>query len=343
MLIMKNRRAAGRSVRGGRRLSSPPSVTWPLIALIAGVFPAEAATLRPVVALSGPLVHLRDLFEDAGTHANRVLGPGPGPGGRIIVGAAQLGAIARQFGVDWRPASAGERAILEWPGRPMRREDALDAVRDALVAAGADPESIIEMAGFSAPLVPLGSSPRPLVAQVDFNADTRRFTAVLSVTADGMDPITTRIAGRVDTLVELPVPAVRLPSGTVLRAQDLQMARVSTSLARDDVVTDLARVVGMQLKRPALPNQPILVSDLIKPAVVGRDSAVRLTLDAGGLSLSGQGIALEAGAIGERIRVRNPSSRAVLEAEVIAPGVVRVAPDGAPLFTRRQAPTRGFR
>jgi flagella basal body P-ring formation protein FlgA len=215
---------------------------------------------------------------------------------------------------------SGERAILEWPGRPMRREDAIEAVRDALVAGGADPDCVVEMAGFTAPVVPVGSHPRPAVAQMDFNANTGRFTAMLSVTAEGMDPITTRIAGQVDTLVEIPVPAIRLASGAVVRAEDLRMTRVSLSQAKGEVVRDPSQAVGMQLKRSVTPNQPISTTDLIRPAVVGRDSIVRIVLDSQGLSLSGQGIALEAGTMGERIRIRNPSSRAVLEAQVIAPG-----------------------
>jgi hypothetical protein len=81
----------------------------------------EAATLRPLVTLSGPMVHLRDLFEDAGPNADRVLGPGPGPGGRIIVGATQLGAIARQFGVDWRR----ERAGASWHHRRFVSVDSM--------------------------------------------------------------------------------------------------------------------------------------------------------------------------------------------------------------------------
>ena len=60
---------------------------------------AEAATLRTATSLAAPVVRLSDLFDDAGTNADRVLGPGPGPGGRIVVESAQLGAIARQAGV----------------------------------------------------------------------------------------------------------------------------------------------------------------------------------------------------------------------------------------------------
>ena len=97
----------------------------------------QAATLRTHTLLRGPDVLLSDLFNDAGPNADRRLGPAPPAGGSIVVEAAQLGAIARQFGVDWQPASSGDRAVLERPGRTLPRDDVLAAVRSALQAAGA--------------------------------------------------------------------------------------------------------------------------------------------------------------------------------------------------------------
>jgi flagellar basal body P-ring formation protein FlgA len=64
---------------------------------------------------------------------------------------------------------------------------------------------------------------------------------------------------------------------------------------------------------------------------------VRLRLQVGGLSLTGQGVALESGAAGERIRVRNVSSQAVLEAEVVGPGEVRVVPGSAPITSQARS------
>src|SRR5271166_5060140 len=134
-----------------------------LVLIGAAMAQAMAATLRPMTTLSSSLVRLSDLFDDAGPAGARVLGPAPGPGGRIVVEAAQLGAIARQFGVDWRPASSSDRAVLDRPGRPMRREDVLDAVRTALIEGGASADCDVELAGFTAPLVPVEADPRTVV------------------------------------------------------------------------------------------------------------------------------------------------------------------------------------
>ena len=81
----------------------------PVLMLCAG---AQAASLRPMTTLSSSVVRLSDLFEEAGPEAGRALGPGPLPGQRIVVEARQLAAIARQFHVDWQPASPADRIVL---------------------------------------------------------------------------------------------------------------------------------------------------------------------------------------------------------------------------------------
>ncbi len=301
-----------------------------VLALCLGGAHVEAATLRTMTTLHAPVVRLSDLFDEAGADAERVLGPGPGAGGRIVVEAAQLGAIARQFAVDWRPASSADRAVLDRPGRPMRRDDVLAAVRSALVADGASDDCDVELVGFTAPLVPLESDPRPVVADLDYDASAGHFSAVLSVAGEGMEPIHLRVSGRADDTVELPVASSRLLTGSVLRAEDVHMARVHMTVLRGEVVCRLDDVIGMQAKRQISAGQPLELTELTRPAIVAKGAIVQMVLDSPGIALTAQGQATEAGAIGERIRVLNPVSRAVVEAEVIGANRVRVEPSGLP-------------
>jgi len=196
---------------------------------------AQAASLRTMTTLHGPAVLLKDLFDDAGTNADRVLGPGPEPGGRIIVEAAQLNAIARQYNVAWRSVSRADRAVLEWPGRPLRKDEAVDAVRIAVTATGSGDDIDVELDGFTPPLVPVEVETTSTASQLDFDSDSGRFTAALTVTGEGMNPIDTRISGRVVEMVEAPVAVTRLLPETVLRADDVRVARVRTALMQSDV------------------------------------------------------------------------------------------------------------
>ena len=309
------------------------SAAMVMLPILVGAFAAsaQAATLRTATLLHASVVHLSDLFDDAGANADRVLGSGPGPGGRIVVEAPQLAAIARQFGVDWRPASPADRAVLERPGRLLSREEVVAAVKSALVTAGASPECDVELPGFAPPLVPVEAKSKTIASALDYDAASGRFTAMLLVSGDSMEPINLRLAGQVDETIELPVASNRLLAGTVLRADDLHVARVHVAMVHGEVLRQPSEAIGLQLRHPVMAGAPIAVSDVARPSLVLRGGNVEMQLQSPGLSVLAQGVAMDSGAIGERIRVLNPSSRAVVEAVVIGPGEVRVEPDSIPI------------
>ena len=295
---------------------------------------ACAASLRPMTVLHGPNVYVHDLFDDAGPNADRLLGPGPQPGGRIVIQAAQLDAIARQFDVDWRQASRADRTVLEWPGHPMKKDDAIKAVRQAILLSGGPGDIDIEMPGFTPPIVPDEATAAPIVSRLDYDSGSGRFTADLTIAGESMNPIDMVVSGRAVEMLDAPVAQTRLLPDTVLRAGDLRVARVRGSLVPSDVARSLDQVVGMQLRRPVAAGQTLSLKDLVRPPLVHRGATVRILLSVGGLSVTGQAIAMDAGAEGEKVRVQNLTSKAFLFAEVTGPGQVRVNPDaGAALPT----------
>ena len=291
---------------------------------------AEAATLRPLTTLKAPVVRLSDLFDDAGPLAGHVLGPAPAPGERIVVGARQLAAIARMFGVAWQPQSGADAAVLERPGRVLPRAMVLDALRAALGGIGAPADYDVHLPGFVAPMVSQQGHLEVSVEQLDYNADSARFSATLIVIAEGMAPLRLRVAGRADEMAELPVPTHRLPAGSVPRAEDLALVRVRVGALHGPVAHSPAEVIGMTLRRPAEPRAPLPLADLARAGTVEKGTPVVLQVETGGLSATTQGIALATGAPGERIPVLNPLSRMVVQGEVLPSGVIAVAPGSMP-------------
>jgi flagellar basal body P-ring formation protein FlgA len=80
-----------------------------------------------------------------------------------------------------------------------------------------------------------------------------------------MNPIDTRISGRVDEVVEAPVALTRLLPETVLRADDLRIARVRAATLQNEVVRSVNQIIGMQLRRPVAAGQPLRLADLTRP------------------------------------------------------------------------------
>lgn len=297
--------------------------------------PAWSATLRPFVSLTEPVVRLSDLFERAGPDVT--LGPAPAPGGRIVVEAAQLSAIARQFGVDWRPATPADRAVLDRPGRPLGRDDVMGPLRAALQQAGVARDADLELPALAGPMLPVGAPAQVKVVQLDVDAATGRFTSTLSVHSAGLPAAAVRVSGRAVAMVEVPVPRRRMAAGDVVALGDLDWARMRAGQVQGAVVRDPSDALGLALRRSVQPGQPIPTDALGRPMVVTKGMALLLTLDSPGIQVTAQGVAMEPAGVGERVRVKNPLSSVVVEAEVTGPGRARVVPGSAPV---RQAAVR---
>ena len=297
-----------------------------LLLLWCATTPATAATLRGATILSQPMVRIADLFDDAGTAADKVLGPGPAPGGRIVVEALQLAAIARQFGISWRPSTQNERVVIERAGTFIGRELVMECLRAALTNAGAPADSDIDVPGLVPPLVAPNAVPLATIEQIDLDIAGGRFTATLAVTTDS-DPVQRlRLSGTVREMVEAVVTTHRLLAGSIIGPGDLTVRRQRAGSTRIAVVQDPSQAIGLELRHAASPGQTIALADLAVPYTVQKGARVTMELYVPGLSLTGVGQALEPGILGATIRVINPTSRAVVEAEILGADRVRVTP-----------------
>lgn len=286
----------------------------------------HAAILKPFGQIVGPTIRLADLFDELGTTPDRVLGASPAPGARIVVGSPQLAAIARDFNVDWRPSTGNEQAVIERHGETLPRAVIDAALRRSLADAGAPADADVVAPDIQPILVPARAGISPEISQLSFDAQSGHFSAMLTVSSPDMTEMQTRVSGQVVSMTETVVAARRLVPGAIVEDGDLQQARVRTANLRGAAGVTLEAARGLSVKHALSAGQPVSVADLVRPPLVLRGAAVRMTLDSEGIALSAQGIATEAGARGDRIRVENPVSHLLVDAEVTGPGEVRVAP-----------------
>ena len=116
-----------------------------------------------------------------------------------------------------------------------------------------------------------------------------------------------------------------LQKGDTLTADDLEYRRHNLSVLGHGSVEDLARVSGMELKRPLKAGDTLKHSYMRKLDIVRRGQTVLLTSQSRFLSVEAEGIALGSGHMGEQIKVKNQRSNRIVNAKVVAPGKVIVA------------------
>lgn len=291
---------------------------------------AHAASVRPLTTLHAQVVRLKDLFDNAGPDADRVLGPAPAPGGQIVVEASQLAYIARRYGVSLQADAGAERAILDRRGRPATEAEVMAPLRLALVTAGQPKDAEVSLTGFTPPTVPTDGAFSADVSSLQVDPVLHRFSALLTISGPTLDPISVPLSGRVEAVVQVVVARESLPAGTVLRQDDLRLAFVRVSRLPKDPVRRLEDAIGLAVHDPVPLDQAIPRDDLGQPMLVRKGARVVMRLDGPGLALTGEAVALEPGGRGGLIHVQNPTSHAVLQAQVVELNTVRVEPAELP-------------
>jgi flagella basal body P-ring formation protein FlgA len=185
-------------------------------------------------------------------------------------------------------------------------------------------------------MLPRGVVPEAELTDVSYDPATDKFTALLTLTVRDAPPLVVRIAGQAVAMVDAVVLTQALSAGTVLTQDHVQATRIAASTLRGTAALNASAVLGLALRRSLVAGQPLVMGDLTHPILVARNATVRMVLSAGQITLSAEGTALEDGAMGAHIRVQNPTSRAVVLAEITGADEVRIMANHAPIQVAAQ-------
>ncbi len=135
----------------------------------------------------------------------------------------------------------------------------------------------------------------------------------------------------VQELVPLPVPAVSIDPGQIIRTDHLTSIRVRDRSLNGKYLTSADQLIGRQARRRLIAGRPVASRDIRDPSMIEEGEAVTIVYRHGGLMLRTFGEALESGSRGDPIRVRNIESENVIRGIVEAPGVVLVSGSKEPV------------
>jgi flagella basal body P-ring formation protein FlgA len=121
------------------------------------------------------------------------------------------------------------------------------------------------------------------------------------------------------------VAANEMHRGALISRDDIKLEKRDISRLHRGYLENLDQATGKKVKQTIRSNQIITPSRITLPRAIKRNSRVTILASSDIIQVRMVGIALENGSIGERIRIRNQSSKREIDAKVIAPGVVQVA------------------
>jgi flagella basal body P-ring formation protein FlgA len=115
-----------------------------------------------------------------------------------------------------------------------------------------------------------------------------------------------------------------LSRGERLAAGDLRPVRRDIASLRGGYLTDPTQALGRVVRRRLASDTVLSAAVIESPILVKRGQDVTLVSETGSIRVQIRGKALMDGASGDRIRVRNPRSKRIVEGTVVSAGVVRV-------------------
>lgn len=126
------------------------------------------------------------------------------------------------------------------------------------------------------------------------------------------------IGGAAMAQAVVPVRAIR--SQTLISADDLTVSDESVPGA----LAEIAAAVGQEARVTLYPGRPILSSQIGAPALVERNSLVRMHYAEGPLSITTEGRVLDRAGVGDTVRVMNLVSKQTVSGTVAPDGSIKV-------------------
>jgi flagella basal body P-ring formation protein FlgA len=149
------------------------------------------------------------------------------------------------------------------------------------------------------------------------------FTANLALSDDNKSE-KIKIKGKYNRYINIPVLKNRKKAGELLTDSDLVYKKYNTSRIKSNAAINIDDLIGKMAKISIGANTPINKNDISNAFAVTKKSVVTIVYDNGNITINTTGIALESGAIGDVIKVKNAKSNAIIQAVVESANIVKI-------------------
>lgn len=116
-----------------------------------------------------------------------------------------------------------------------------------------------------------------------------------------------------------------LSSNQLIKKDDIKLQQWDIGTLQHGYLNNPKSVVGQQLKHPISMGSVIKPNSLQAEKVVRRGEQIMLVAMAGKMEVRMTGTALDDATLGQRVKVKNSTSKRVVEGVVDAPGIVKVS------------------
>jgi len=293
-------------------------------AQVTGSIEPQHPVLRAQATVTGDVVRIGDLIDNAGVVSNVAIFRAPDLGTTGSVSAAQVAEIVRAHAIVGFDTAGLAEVTVTRASRLVAATDIENLITGALTAQyplGATQDLVL---AFDQTLRGIQTDPTatglPHVVALSFNARNGRF----DVTVDLPGGSKRRLTGTATPTANVISVSRPLTRGEVFKAGDLVSERRPRADLTADMLTSEDQAIGLAARGGLSPGRPLRNSDLMKPEMIHRNENVTLVYEVPGITLTLRGKASDGGAEGDTIEVLNVQSKRMVQGVITGHGRVVV-------------------
>jgi len=303
----------------------------------------ERPRLKGEVTVTGNIVHIGDLIENAGIVAKVPIFRAPDLGSTGSVPADVVVEAVRAYALVGLDTGDVSEVVVTRASRTIPAKDIEDRIAQALSAQYALGPVKDIMVTFDRELrsvqVETTTKGEPRVGALNYDARGGRFDVTLDMPTGATSRGTLRLSGRAAATAEVVTLIRPVERGEILKSADVLIERRPRAEIGRDIVNDQGQAVGLAARAALQPGRPLRVADLMRPELVQRNETVTLLYEVPGITLTVRGKAIEGGAEGDVISVLNEQSKRTVQGVVAGPGRVIIS-TGSPRLAANLPPGR---
>jgi len=287
------------------------------------ITPAAAqARLKAQASVTGDIVRIGDLVENAGIAANTPIFRAPDLGQTGLVPSLAVLEAVRPYGL----VAVDARGLSEVSVTRMSRVIAIDEIEARIVRAltaryriGKTEDLKLSFDRELRAIQLEADAPADLsLVRFSYEPSSRRF----DVTFELGTGRAWRYTGAAVETVEVAVPSRPLARGELIKATDIAIERRPRSEFSNEPPAPVTETLGRAARRALRAGQALRNADLMKPELVQRGEMVTLHYEVPGIAITMRGKALESGAEGDTVNVLNEQTKRTLQGTVTSAGHV---------------------
>jgi flagella basal body P-ring formation protein FlgA len=298
----------------------------------------EHPKLKAEATVTGGIVRIGDLVENAGIVAKVPIFRAPDLGSTGMVSAEAVVEAVRPYGLVGLDTGDVSEVVVTRASRTIPAKDIEARVAQALSAQYAlGPTNDIAV-NFDRELRAVQVEPttkgEPRVAYLNYDGRSGRFEVTLDMPTGATTRGTLRLSGQAAATAEVVTLVRPVDRGEVIKAADVVVERRPRAGIGRDIVTNADHAVGFAARNAMQPGRPLRIADLVQ-----RNETVTLVYRVPGITLTVRGKATEGGAEGDVISVLNEQSKRTVQGVVVGPGRVVVS-TGSPRLAANLPPSQ---